>query len=219
MTDDTGNPLLSNWMPIATASAGMGYGVQVIYQGGATIQNPTDGEQCLVGVFDKARGVAAMVGVFYHANNPPPATNLPTVADGYGSAATPAVPGDVIISAAPAVAGGANTFVRLRQSGVVDIWAAGAVNADVQGPINITAEGTNPITVTAVSGNITVSALSGVVNVMGAAIRLSRMATDALLQLCNSAFWTNFNVHHHGTGGPPIPQADETMLTQTLTAE
>ena len=45
MTDENGVPLLSPWMPMGSLSAGAGYGVQVIYQGGATAQNPTGGEQ------------------------------------------------------------------------------------------------------------------------------------------------------------------------------
>lgn len=210
MTDDTGQPLLSGWMPVSTMSSGVGYGVQVILQGGATADNPTGGEQVLVGVFDRQRGVAAVLAQFYHGNAPPPATNLPTQKDGFGSDATAAVPGDVIISAPPATSGGANSFVRLRQSGVIEIWAAGAVNADVQGPVNIVAEGTNPITI---------QAAGGVVNILGAAVRLGRAATDTLKQLLTIDFWTNFNVHTHGAGPVPDQPATQAMLTQTTTAE
>ena len=91
MTDENGVPLLSPWMPMGSLSAGAGYGVQVIYQGGATAQNPTGGEQVLVGLFDRARGVSAVPALFFNNENQPPATNLP-------SGASPAVPGDVLIS-------------------------------------------------------------------------------------------------------------------------
>ena len=163
MTDQDGTPSLSGWMPLATMSAGDGYGVQVIPFGGATVDDPTAGEQVVIGVFDRQRGVAAVQAMFYHANAPPPATNLPTAADGFGADATAATPGDVIISAPPVTAGGANSFVRLRQSGVIEIWAAGATNIDVIGDVNVKTE-TGNVAVTAVKGNATVSALAGVVD-------------------------------------------------------
>ncbi len=160
MTDQDGTPLLSPWMPMGTLNAGNGYGVQVVYQGGATVDNPTAGEQVLIAVFDRQRGVSAVPCMFYHGNAPPPATNLPTTRDGFGSNAAAATPGDVIISAPPATEGGANSFVRLRQSGVIEIWSAGATNIDVIGDVNITTE-TGNATVTAANGNATVMAVNG----------------------------------------------------------
>lgn len=221
MTDQDGAPLLSPWMPMGTLSGGAGYGVQMIYAGGATVDNPTAGEQVLIAVFDRQRGVSAVPCMFFHGTAQPPATNLPTTQDGFSGNASAAVPGDLIIAAPPATQGAANTFIRLRQSGVIEIWAAGAVNADVQGPINVTAQGTNNIAITATNGNITVQAMTGVVNVLGAAVRLGKAAADTLYQqLCNTNFWANFNAHTHSVGGPPPVQlATEATLTQTTTAE
>lgn len=219
MTDQDGTPLLSGWMPMGTLSAGSGFGIQAVYQGGASVANPTAGEQVLIGVFDRQRGVAAVPCIFYHANSKPPATNLPTTEDGYASNASAVQPGDLIISAPPQQAGGANSFVRLRQSGVIEVWSAGALNADVQGDINVTNEGANNISVTCPNGNVTVQAPNGTVNIIGAAVRLGRAITDSMLQLCNSAFATNFSTHTHGGGPPPDQPTTQVMLTQTTVAE
>lgn len=226
LNDQDGVPLLSNWMPMGTLSAGAGFGVQVIYRGGATVTNPTDGEQVMIGVFDRQRGVAAVPCMFYHASNQPPATNLPTMQDGYSGAADPVVPGDLIISAPPAQEGGANSFIRLRQSGAIQIWSAGQVSADVIGGVSVVVN-TGNVDLTVAQGDATVAVTQGnatlqaaqTVNIIGAAIRLSSALADALQQLCNAAFWTNFNTHTHNRGAPPDQPATESMLTQTVTAE
>lgn len=228
LTDQDGTPMLSPWMPMGTLSAGAGFGIQVIYAGGASTTNPTAGEQVLVGFFDRQRGVSAVPCMFFHANHPPPATNLPKKSDGYGSDAAKPAPGDVIISAPSATEGGANSFVRMRQSGDVEAWIAGKLLADAIGDVDVTTEtGNVNVNVTkgdaniiVAQGNATIQAAQ-TVNVVGAAIRLGKALNDTLLQLCNSAFWTNFSLHTHNRGAPPDPQFQPTqaMLTQTVTAE
>ena len=120
MTDENGVPLLSPWMPMGSLSAGAGYGVQVIYQGGATAQNPTGGEQVLVGLFDRARGVSAVPALFFNNENQPPATNLP-------SGASPAVPGDVLIS------NPSGSLLRLHANGDLEYIGTGKVIITTQG--------------------------------------------------------------------------------------
>lgn len=158
MTDQDGNPTLSPWMPIGTMSAGNGFGVQVFFEGGATVQNPTAGEQCLIGTFDRQRGVSAVACCFYHSNNLPPATNLPSMQDGYSAAANPSAPGDVIISTASATEGGANSFVRMRKDGTIQIWSAGQVSANVIGGLNAVVN----------TGNVDINVAQGSVNVTAA---------------------------------------------------
>jgi hypothetical protein len=226
MMDDEGNPLLSPWMPMGTMSAGVGYGIQVIYQGGATAQNPTGGEQVQINLFDKLRGVSAVPCSFFHATNRPPATNLPTTDDGYGAAADAAVAGDLIISAPPAQAGGANSFVRVRKNGQIQVWSAGLVSADVIGGINVTVN-TGDVNVTVAQGNATLTAAQGnvtvqaaqTVNIIGAAIRFSSAVGDALHTLCTDVFQGVFNRHTHPNNGFPSPQADATTMTSVVTAE
>lgn len=226
MTDQDGNPLLSSWMPMGTLSAGDGFGVQIIYEGGATIDNPTAGEQVLIGVFDKRRGVAAVSSTFFHTNSPPPSTNLPTTDDGYSAAADKAVPGDVIISAPSAKQGGANTFIRLRKSGALQIWSAGLVSADVIGGFTATIN-TGDANVTVAKGDATLTVAQGnatlqaaqTVNIIGAAIRFSSAVTDALHTLATDVFQTFYNRHTHPNGGFPNPQADASTMTSIVTAE
>lgn len=150
MTDQDGNPLLSPWMPMGTLSAGAGYGMQVIYQGGASIANPTAGEQVMIAIFDRQRGVAAVPCMFYHAARPPPATNLPGVADGYTTGADPCVVGDVVISAPPKTDGGVNTFIRIRTSGAIEIWCGTQLTAHVIGSVRFETPAVE------VTGNLTV---------------------------------------------------------------
>lgn len=223
LTDQDGTPTLSPWMPMGTMSAGAGSGVQVIYQGGATADNPTGGEQVLIAMFDRMRGVAAVPCMFYHGANKPPATNLPTKANGYGQDAAPILPGDVILSAPPAKANGPNSFIRMRQSGLIEVWCAGQLNADVVGDINVTSETGNAI-VTVVKGNATVQAPTGVISLVATAIRLSANLTDTLRSLCTSTFAAIYNSHTHpdaqgGTTGPTNQQAGPSSMTTIVLAE
>jgi hypothetical protein len=235
MMDQDGVPTLSPWMPMGTMSAGAGYGIQVIYQGGATVENPTAGEQVKIDLFDKQRGVSVSPCTFFHATNRPPATNLPTTADGYGTAADAAVAGDVIISAPSQQPGGANSFIRVRKSGQVQVWSAGLVSADVIGGINVTvntgdvnitiAQGNASITLaqgnatlTAATGNVTVQAAQ-TVNIIGAVIRFSSAVGDALHSLCTDVFQGLYNRHTHPNNGVPNLQADATSMTRVVSAE
>jgi hypothetical protein len=155
LTDEDGVPTLSPWMPMGTLSAGNGYGVQVIYQGGATVDNPTAGEQVLIATFDRQRGVSAVPCMFFGGGISPPNVDLPQQSDGFASTAAAGAPGDVLISAPPATAGGANSLIRLRQNGDIEIWSAGKLTANVVGDANVTVGGNSTQTVT---GNATVTA-------------------------------------------------------------
>lgn len=226
MTDQDGTPTLSPWMPMGTLNAGNGYGVQVIYAGGATVDNPTAGEQVLIAVFDPRRGVAAVPCMFYHGNSPPPATDLPKQSNGYPSDAAAIAVGDVIISAPPAQAGGANSVIRLRQSGDIETWCAGTMTANVVGDMNLTSTtGSANVTISKGNANITVSqgnatlTAKGTVTVAATAITLCKTAGDAVLALCTDAFRLLFNTHTHGTGPVPTQQAGPSTVTSILKAE
>lgn len=140
MTDENGSPLLTPWMPMGTTSSGDGYGIQVVYKGGASVANPTAGEQVLISLFDKVRGVSAVPCMFYHNNARPPATNLPTQSDGFDSDAVPIAAGDVIISNPPQTDGGVNTNIRLRASGDIEMWGSNNLITNVLGDIELNAK-------------------------------------------------------------------------------
>jgi hypothetical protein len=218
MTDTDGNPTLSPWMPMLTPMSGAGYGVQSVPFGGATLDDPTKGEQVLIGMFDRQRGVAAVLGMFYHGTNPPPASNLPSQNDGYQNAAAANSPGDLIISAPPQTDGGANSFIRLRQNGNIEVWAASQANINVLGDVNLTIGGNATATVT---GDASVTAAT--VTVVGSAIKMTRAIGDALHTLCTDVFQVLFNSHTHLAGdsptSPPLQPADATTMTTVLTAE
>lgn len=218
MTDQDGSPLLSPWMPLGTLSAGGGAGIQVFYEGGATVENPTAGEQCLICTFDRQRGVSAVPVVFFHPNSLPPSTNLPTQQDGFSAGASASAPGDVIISTASSTEGGANSFVRIRKDGTIQIWSAGQVSANIMGGLTAVVN-TGDVEVTVAQGNATVTAHSGTISLLASAIRLGSAAADALLQLVNSRLIAIFNSHIHPNGGVPAPQAPPNTVTTIVTAE
>jgi hypothetical protein len=140
----------------------------MIYAGGASIQNPTAGEQVLIGIFDRQRGVSAVPCVFYHSASPPPATNLPKKIDGYSGDAGGCVPGDLVISAPPAQPhdGGSDspnpsTFIRLRKDGTIQIWSAGMISADVIGGMQANVN-TGDVDLTVAKGSVNVTAATSV---------------------------------------------------------
>ncbi len=244
MTDQDGKPLQSPWMPMGTALASKGAGIQMIYEGGATVDNPTGGEQVMIAMFGRNRGVSAVPCMFFHATNPPPATNLPLQSDGYSKSADPIAPGDVIISAASQTDGGANSFIRVRKAGNIEIWSAAALNADVVGDINVTTNtgnlnatvvkgnlnvlakaGDANLTVTAGNTNVTIPAgnatvtASGTVSIIASSIVLAQAIGAAVHALCTDVFQFAYNRHTHPSGGFPNPQADATTMTSIVKAD
>lgn len=222
MTDQDGNPTLSPWLPMMSNSTGNGYGAQFIPFGGATADNPTAGEQVIIGMFDRQRGVGAVMGMLYHGVSPPPATNLPKQSDGFTANAAANAPGDFIISAPPTQAGGANSFIRMRQNGNVEVWSAAQLNINTIGDSNlnvggnVTAAVSGDVTAT-VTGNATVTAAT--VTIVGATIMLTKAIGDSLHTLCTDLFQGLFNLHTHDDGGPPNQQSTAAQMTSVLTAE
>jgi hypothetical protein len=145
MQDEEGNPLLSPWMPIGSPWAGAGYGIQIVYMGGATIQNPTAGEQVMIGRFDQGWGVTAAPCMFFNNSHRPPATNLP-------EGAPAAAPGDIFIS------NPSGTLLRFHPNGDLEAYCTGNLITNVSGNATITCTGTaSSIGLTAPSG-LTVTA-------------------------------------------------------------
>lgn len=167
LTDEDGTPLLTPWMPMGTLSAGDGYGIQVVYKGGANADNPTAGEQVEISLYDRVRGVAAATSVFHHATTPPPATNLPKKDDGYPDDAAAIAGGDVIISTDSPTKGAANTFMRFRANGDLEVWGCTVLNANILGDINATTVNGN-INATASKGDVSVLASLGNISVTAA---------------------------------------------------
>lgn len=78
--DDEQPYIESDWMPLGTPWVGDEYGVQVALQGGATVDNPTGGESCLVVWLD---GIAVCATLFHSPiDNTPSNTALLGSGDG-----------------------------------------------------------------------------------------------------------------------------------------
>ena len=134
LRDDDPAPTLSGWIPMVAGQVGNGYGVQSAPFGGATVANPTGGEQVILGLFDKMHGVVACLGQTFNGVSLPPATAL----------SAPVLPGETVIF------NKAGSFVRLHANGDVEVNTKGKTLVNAVGDVNI---------VTA--GNVNLGALGG----------------------------------------------------------
>lgn len=110
LRDQFNNPVLSDWMPLGTQQAGGGYGIQVAPKGGASANNPTAGEQVLVGVFSPNVGIAAVPCQFYTDQQLPPGAALQ-------SSAKPLLGGEVVFQ------GPSGSYIRMHQDGLVEAYS------------------------------------------------------------------------------------------------
>lgn len=72
--DDDPAPVLSPWMSLGSLMAGNGWGLQIAPLGGATLENPTAGEQVIIGLFNHSNGgtPAAVMSVSWNESTPAP---------------------------------------------------------------------------------------------------------------------------------------------------
>lgn len=212
MQDDNGQPLETPWMPMGTLSAGQGYGIQVVYQGGATVDKPTNGEQVLIGLFDRHRGVSAVPAMHFHDNAQPPATKLPQ------GTSSPVAPGDVLISN-PSM-----SLLRLHANGDLEYTGTAKVIvnttgdvtvATTQGKATVSSQGDATITT---QGNASITA-KGKLNLTAAAISFGKATGDALQNLCTTALRNWAASHTHPNTGPPTTQPPANGLTSVVSAE
>jgi phage baseplate assembly protein gpV len=123
MRDDmTNEPLVSGWLNMPTHQSGSGTGVQIAPVGGASIQDPTAGEQALVALNDRGTGVASVIALYFNNKFEAPSPKL----------ASPLLPGEM-------VAYSNGVLVRWHQNGDLEIATTGKVNITTQGDTNITA--------------------------------------------------------------------------------
>lgn len=70
--DENGGYVLTGWAPLGTMMGGNNWGIQCAPLGGATVQNPTNGELCVITFLDRTSGViASAMMVFNQANLAP----------------------------------------------------------------------------------------------------------------------------------------------------
>lgn len=199
MLDDGGAPLLSPWMPMASMSAaaaggGGAYGGQVIYQGGATAQNPTAGEQVVIGLFDRHRGVSVCLGTLFNAGAAPPATKLP-------ESAPPSAAGDFLWS------NPSGTLFRIRANGDLEVWGSANVIANITGDATVNVKGDTTVTT------------SGVATIVAPVIKLTKKIGDALQAFCTTAFRDWAASHTHLNTSIPTTQPPPNGLTTVVQGE
>lgn len=137
--DDT--PVLTPWIPLGTPIASNGWGVQWIPKGGATFENPTSGEQVMVGFFDKNIGVAAVPCMFFSETQPPPATKMPSN--------DLMAPGDQVMMSPQ------GSYVHFLANGDVTVVASNP------GKVSVTSYGDTAVTTT--NGNVDITASNGII--------------------------------------------------------
>ena len=117
LRDDDTAPTLTGWMPLLSSSVGPGYGVQIAPFGGATVDNPTAGEQVIITLMDLQRGSAqcACMGMTFNGPMQPPAA----VADSFTT--QPLQPGEAVVY------NQSGTFWRLHANGDVETNAQGNI--------------------------------------------------------------------------------------------
>ncbi len=210
LRDQNDNPVLSGWMPLGTPFVGSGFGIQVVPTGGATLSNPTAGEQVLVGLFDPRVGISAVHCMFYTEASPPPGALLQT-------SGTPLQAGEVVIQSSP------GSFMRMHANGDCEFTLSGSSGKTIINAQNGIDVSTNlgDVNVTAASGTVTVTANAAVI--AASAITLCKSLADAVQGLCTQAFATFFAAHIHptpsGNSGVPIGTVPANAVTSTVKAE
>jgi phage baseplate assembly protein gpV len=76
LRDEANNPVVSSWMPLESHWVGPSWGFQVAPIGGATQQNPTQGEMVQVHFVEHRYGVTSCAKMFFNQVNQPPFTDL-----------------------------------------------------------------------------------------------------------------------------------------------
>jgi len=127
--DGQGRPAQTGWIQLGSPGIGNGFGLQIAPVGGATFANPTAGEQVLVELVDRVRGVAVSATLLYSNAMLPPSTAL----------ATPLAPGEAVLRHQ------SGSFVRLYANGDVEVNAAGNLIAVAGADLTATVAGTASI--------------------------------------------------------------------------
>lgn len=126
--DELGRPIQTGWIQLGTVAVGNGFGLQSAPYGGATMQNPTAGEQVQIELVDRVRGVGIVAAMLYNNVMQPPSTAIGGLA-----------PGETVLRHQT------GTYVWLRASGDVDVNVLANANVTVGGNATITVSGTAAI--------------------------------------------------------------------------
>lgn len=126
---EDGTPVLTPWMKLGTSFSGTGYGLQVAPMGGASFDNPTQGEQILVCIVDGESGTALAGVMLFSDTDQPPFPDMQ--------------PGEAALQAA------AGNFVYLDEDGGIE------VNTEAMNGAILVKSGTGDVTIDT-TGNVIV---------------------------------------------------------------
>lgn len=131
--NEDGTPTMSADMPLGTAwsaPGGKSYGMQICPYGGATLENPTAGEQVVVSILESKYGVHFAASLSFNQSAAPPRTDL--------------LPGEMVMQ------GEMGSFARFHQNGDLEFNAQGKVIVNCTGDATVTAMGVATIVATAI---------------------------------------------------------------------
>lgn len=117
LRDENGVPALSPWMPLSSAWVGNGFGLQIAPHGGATADNPTAGEACIVELIERGRGISLCASLRFTNEQLPPSTTQ----------VTPLAAGEALLSHE------SGSFLRFYSDGGIFMHAAKWWAQDVNG--------------------------------------------------------------------------------------
>ena len=133
--DGDGGYVLTGWAPLGAAFASSGFGIQIAPKGGATFDNPTAGELCVLHFIDRANGVIAGGSMLFNQTIAVPDATLQ--------------PGEIMIKSE------AGAQLKLDNQGNAALTTPKDLTAAVTGNLNATVQGTAAITST---GDCTITA-------------------------------------------------------------
>lgn len=74
--DEDDNPLESGWCPIGSSMVGDKWGIQYALKGGATQDDPSQGEQCQITILQRSTGLWAVANLSFNDTMTPPGAGL-----------------------------------------------------------------------------------------------------------------------------------------------
>lgn len=201
--DENGDAVLTGPLPLASIAVGSFVGLQVAPVGGATLTNPTGGEQVGLQLLDRNRGVLAVPALFWTDAMLPPS----------GQIAGGLLPGEALMRHAT------GTLWRMHANGDYEVITAGKTIVTATGDVTVTTQANATVTATG-SAVITAAAAT----IVAGTIKLCAALADTLQSLCTAAFatWAEGHVHADPQGGftgAPTTTPPSNALTSIVTAE
>lgn len=193
LRNEDGSPAISPWLPLGSGWVGNGFGLQIAPFGGATPQNPSAGEACVVTLLERTYGVTAAAHLIFDDLGTPPNTAL-----GAGEAV---------------VKHSSGTELYFKSNGDLVATVVGALTANVTGDASVTTQAN--ATVTAAG---TAAVLAPVIKLGRALTDTLYAFCTSIFET-----WVEGHVHSNGNGGadtgPPTTSPPAGSITSVVSGE